>query len=147
MTRLISLSIVVLVGLVSIAWNLAEAQIAKAEPPPTLDPANFTGKVTPHSTTDFRVTRYTFEPGARTNWHSHQGGQVIVIEKGRMRAFERGASAKEFGPRETYVVAAGITHWHGAQPNEPLTQVALSYGVTTWMKPVTDAEYAAAGRK
>jgi quercetin dioxygenase-like cupin family protein len=145
MTRVISLLALVVVGVTSIAWR-ASAQ-AQNPPTTTLDPANFTGKVTQHATTDVRLTRDSFEPGGRTNWHSHEGGQVIVIEKGRMRAFERGGSAKEFGPRETYVVAAGVTHWHGALPNEALTQVALSYGVTNWMKPVTDAEYAAAARK
>ena len=42
---------------------------------------------------------------------------------------------------------AGVTHWHGALPTGPLTQVSLSYGATTWMSPVTDSEYAAAARK
>lgn len=64
-----------------------------------------------------------------------------------MRAQELGGPGKEFGPRETYVVAPNLTHWHGALPGEPLTQVALSYGVTKWMDRVTDAQYAAAARK
>ena len=62
-----------------------------------------------------------------------------------MRAFERGGAAKEFGPRDTYIVNAGITTWHGALPTGPSTQVSLSYGAT--LSPVTDAEYAAAARK
>ena len=142
--RIVVLSLIVVAGGASAAWSQAAQNTPQ---PPTLDPNNFTGKVTPHLTTDIRMTRYTFDAGARSNWHSHEGGQVIIIEKGRMRTHERGGSGKEFGPRETYVVAPGTIHWHGALPGEPLTQVALSYGVTTWMERVTDAQYAAAARK
>jgi quercetin dioxygenase-like cupin family protein len=142
--RMLVLLLVVVAGGASVAWSQSVAQ--SAPQPPAIDPANFTGKVTPHLTTDIRMTRYTFDAGARSNWHSHEGGQVLVIEKGRMRAQERGGPSKEFGPRETYVVAAGTTHWHGAIPGEPLTQVALSYGVTTWMERVTDAQYAGGTR-
>jgi quercetin dioxygenase-like cupin family protein len=140
MKRFLALSALVVLGVASIASSQA------TQPPagPTIDPKNFSGTVTQQTTTDIRMLRYTFAPGARTNWHSHEGGQVIFIEQGHMRAFERGGPAREFAPRQTYVVTAGVTHWHGALPNEPLTQVSLSYGVTNWMSPVTDAEYAAA---
>ena len=93
------------------------------------DPANFTGMVTGHATSDIRISRYTFAPAARTNWHSHAGGQTIIVEQGRMRALERGGAGKEFEPRETYSVAPNVVHWHGAQPGAPLTQVAVSFGV------------------
>src|SRR5687767_13792934 len=146
MKRLALLSSLVLIGFATVVWSQSGQQPAPA-PAQQPNPENFVGKVTQHPTTDIRMLRYSFVPGARTNWHSHEGGQVIFIEQGRMRAFERGGAAKEFGPRETYVVAAGITHWHGALPAAPLTQVSLSYGATTWMNPVTDAEYAAAARK
>ncbi len=143
MRRLLTLSTLLALGAASVAWSQSQPAPAPAAP----NPANFTGRVTPDATADIRLLRYTFDPGARTNWHSHEGGQVIVVEKGRMRAQERGGAGKEFVPQETYVVAPGITHWHGALPGEPLTQVALSYGATNWMTPVTDAEYAAAARK
>ena len=142
--RMFVLSLVLLAGGASLAWSQAAAAAAQ---PPTLDPNNFTGTVTPHVTSDIRLTRYTFSPGARSNWHSHEGGQVIIVEKGRMRVQERGAPGREIGARETYTVPAATIHWHGALPGEPLTQVALSYGVTAWMEPVTDAQYAAAARK
>src|SRR5687768_1257080 len=108
--RMLVLSLVIVAGGASFAWSQAAQQTVP--PPSTFNAANFTGKVTPQSTADVRMTRYTFDPGARSNWHSHEGGQVIVIEQGRMRAQERGGSAKEFAPRQTYVVAAGTTHWH-----------------------------------
>jgi quercetin dioxygenase-like cupin family protein len=142
MKRVLVLTAVIGTGLVAATFGQGQGGAA-----PAPNPANFTGKVTPHDTSDIRMLRYSFEPGARTNWHSHAGGQVIVIEQGRMRAQERGGSGKEFRPRETYVVAPGVAHWHGALPGEPLTQVALSYGTTTWMDGVTDREYAAAASK
>ena len=144
MTRTGVLSIVLALGVASVAWSQAQqGAVAPAGP----NPANFTGKVTPHPTTDIRLLRYSFEPGARTDWHSHSGGQVIVVEQGRMRVQERGAAGRELAPREASGVAAGIAHWHGALPGEPLTQVALSYGTTNWMDKVSDQQYAAAGRK
>ena len=142
--RMLVLSLIVVGGAASVAWSQSAPQApAQAAGP---DPKNFTGRVTPNPTTDIRMTRYTFDAGARSNWHSHEGGQVIVVEKGRMRAQERGGALKQFAPRETYVVAPGTTHWHGAFPGEPLTQVALSYGVTAWMEPVTDAQYSGGAR-
>jgi len=143
MTRLFVLSTLLALGVCSMAWS----QAAPPGAPAGLNPANFTGTVTARDTADLRVLRYTFEPGARSNWHSHAGGQVIVVEQGRMRGQERGGAALQFGPRQTYVVASGVVHWHGAEPNEPLTQVALSYGVTTWLDKVTDEQYAAAARR
>jgi quercetin dioxygenase-like cupin family protein len=144
MTRRFALSAVLVVGTATMAWSEAQQSTAAPAAP---DPANFTGKVTPHATSDIRLLRYSFEPGARTNWHSHEGGQVIVVEQGRMRSQERGKGGKEFRPRETYVTAPGVVHWHGALPGEPLTQVALSYGMTNWMEKVTDDQYAGAGSK
>ena len=95
MTRVLTLSILVLTGLSSVVWSQAAQQPAPAPPQP--NPENFTGKVTGHPTTDIRMLRYSFEPGARTNWHSHAGGQVILIEKGRVRVQEAGGAVRELG--------------------------------------------------
>src|SRR5262245_6847573 len=104
MKRTFVLAGLVLVGMASIASSQgAQSGTASA----TLDPANFTGKVTTSPTPDVRVTRIMFEAGARTNWHSHAGGQVIVIEQGAMVVQERGTSSntgRQFKARETYTV-------------------------------------------
>jgi quercetin dioxygenase-like cupin family protein len=142
MTRVLTLSVLVLVGLASVVWSQA-AQPAAPQP----NPENFTGKVAGHPTADIRMLRYSFEPGARTDWHSHEGGQVILIEKGRLRVQEAGSAVREIGPRESFVTAPGVKHWHGAVPGEGLTQVSLSFGMTNWMEEVTDAQYAAGARK
>ena len=120
----------------------APAPLAPGQPAP-INPANFTGLVTPHATTDIRTLRYEFAGGARTNWHSHAGGQVVFIERGRMRTQERGKSVQEFGPGALVRTEPDVVHWHGALPGDRLTQVALSFGVTNWLQPVSDAEYSA----
>jgi 4-carboxymuconolactone decarboxylase len=143
MKRLVVLSVLVLVGFASAVWSQA-TQPAPAPPQP--NPENFVGRVTGHSTSDIRMLRYSFEPGARTNWHSHEGGQVILIEKGQARVQEAGGAVKQMGPRESFVTAPGVKHWHGATPTEGLTQVSLSFGATNWMEKVTDAQYSSSGK-
>ncbi len=128
----------------SAVWSQAAPQGA---PPAQPNPENFVGKVTGHPTNDIRTLRYSFEPGARTNWHSHEGGQVILIEKGHARVQEDGRAMREFGPREAFVTAPGVKHWHGAFPTESLTQVAVSFGTTKWMEKVTEAQYSAGASK
>jgi 4-carboxymuconolactone decarboxylase len=143
MKRLFVLSALVLVGFASAVWSQA-TQPPPAAPQP--NPDNFVGKVTGYSTSDIRMLRYSFEPGARTNWHSHEGGQVILIEKGNARVQEAGGAVRQIGPRESFVTAPGVKHWHGATPAEGLTQVSLSFGATNWMEKVTDAQYSSAGK-
>lgn len=137
MKRLIVLASVVFLG-GSASW-LFGAQ--SAPPAPTLDPNNFTGLVTPHPTTDIRMNRYTFSAGARSNWHSHTAGQVLLAEKGRLRTQEQGKAVQELAQGTTLRVEANVVHWHGALPTEPVTQISLSFGPTNWMAKVTDQEY------
>jgi quercetin dioxygenase-like cupin family protein len=144
MKRVLLLSGLLVAGLTSVAWSQA-TQPAPAPAPP--NPANFTGKVTNHPTADIRTLRYSFEPGARTNWHSHEGGQVILIEEGHMRVQEAGGPVREYGPRQAFTTAPGVKHWHGALPGETLKQVAVSFGMTNWMENVTDTQYSVSGQK
>jgi quercetin dioxygenase-like cupin family protein len=133
----------VLVGFASAVWSQATQQPAPAPQP---NPDNFVGKVTGHSTSDIRMLRYRFEPGARTNWHSHEGGQVILVEKGQARVQEAGGAMRVMNPQQSFVTAPGVKHWHGATPTEGLTQVSLSFGATNWMEKVTDAQYSGSGQ-
>jgi quercetin dioxygenase-like cupin family protein len=66
---------------------------------------------------------------------------VILIEKGRARVQEAGGAVREIGPRESFVTAPNVKHWHGALPTDSLTQVTFGFGVTSWMEKVTDAQY------
>lgn len=129
------------VGLTGV-WVHAAQQAAAAPPAPTFDPANFTGTVTPRSTSDIRMNRYHFDPGARTRWHSHEAGQVIFVEAGRLRVQERGTAARDVEQGTTFHVAPGVDHWHGAVPNGTgITQISLSFGTTSWKEPVDDTTY------
>ena len=143
MNRMHMCAALVAVGIGSMVWG-AEAQQGA---PAGINPANFTGTVTESPTTDIRVLRYTFAASARANWHSHAGGQTIIVEKGQMRAQERGGAGKVFGPADTYRTAPNVVHWHGATPDGPLTQVAVSFGATTWLEKVTDEQYASAAAR
>ena len=117
-------------------------QSATAPPAQTFNPANFTGTVTPRSSAEIRTNRYHFDPGARTKWHSHEGGQVIFVEEGRLRVQERGKAARDVEQGATFHVAAGVEHWHGAMPNgKGITQISLSFGTTNWMEAVGESDY------
>lgn len=122
-------------------WAQAAQQPASVPAPPAFNPANFTGTVTPRGTSDIRTNRYHFDPGARTKWHSHEGGQVLYAEKGRLRVQERGKATQELAEGSTLHVPAGVPHWHGAFPGEGITQISVSLGTTTWLAPVSDQEY------
>jgi quercetin dioxygenase-like cupin family protein len=122
------------------AWSNGAPQAAQPAPPP-FNPANFVGTVTPRSATDIRLNRYHFDAGARTNWHSHEAGQVVYVEQGRLRAQETGQQTREFAQGSTFHTAPGVKHWHGSFPGEGVTQVSLSFGTTNWMEKVSDEDY------
>ena len=117
-----------------------------------LGPAShFTGKaynlglLPDDSTYHTLVGNVYFERGARSNWHVHPSGQILIIIDGE------GYHQTEGGPRQTMkkgdVVKCppNVKHWHGASENSSLTQMYIlpntHKGIVTWMEPVTDAEY------
>lgn len=103
---------------------------------------NFTGVVTAMDAKDITGGRRKFEAGARTAWHSHDRGQLIYAEQGRMRTGRRGQSIKEYDQGGSEYTPPNVEHWHGATPKESLVQVNIQFGGTTnWLKPITDAEY------
>ena len=80
-----------------------------------------------------RGASVTFEPGARTAWHSHDNGQLLLVEKGRMRAQKRGQSVKEYGAGESDYTGPNVEHWHGAAVAEPLVQINVGFsGASKW---------------
>jgi quercetin dioxygenase-like cupin family protein len=103
--------------------------------------ANFTGTVRSLDAADVRAVRFQYDAGARSYWHTHAGSQILVLEKGRGRVQQQGKPVREMVPGEPVFLAAGVPHWHGAAPNEGLTQIAVNLGGVKWMQPVTDAEY------
>jgi quercetin dioxygenase-like cupin family protein len=103
---------------------------------------NFIGTVTAMDAKDITGGRRNFEAGARTAWHSHDRGQLIYAESGRMRTGRRGEAFKEYPQGGTEYTAPNVEHWHGATPSEPLVQVNIQFGGTTkWLEATTDAQY------
>lgn len=107
---------------------------------------NFTGAVSSVDASDVRGVRFRYEAGARSYWHVHDGGLILLIEKGRGRIQVQGQNVQDLLPGQPVFLPGGVPHWHGAAPDEGLTWVALSIGRSVkWMAPVSDDEYL--GRK
>jgi quercetin dioxygenase-like cupin family protein len=89
----------------------------------------------------------TFEPGARTNWHTHPLGQTLIVTAGRGRAQRWGGPVEELHPGDVVWFPPGEKHWHGAGATTPLTHVAiqeeLDGKVADWLEPVSDEHYLA----
>lgn len=89
----------------------------------------------------------TFEPGARTAWHTHPLGQTLLVLSGAGRARRWGGPIEEIRPGDIVWFAPGEKHWHGAGPSTAMTHVAIHEvqdGRTVdWMEHVTDADYGA----
>ena len=87
-----------------------------------------------------------FEPGARTNWHTHPLGQTLHIVSGFGWARTEGGPLIELRPGDTVWIPPGERHWHGASPTTGMTHIAMHEakdGVhVEWEEPVSDADYA-----
>ena len=100
-------------------------------------------------TPDAGIFRVSFEPGARTNWHTHPEGQILHVVTGTGRAQREGGEVVEIRTGDVVYFAPGERHWHGAAPGSAMVHVAInpaasSDGGTDWMEPVTDVEYGGA---
>lgn len=91
--------------------------------------------------------RVTFQPGARTAWHSHPYGQALVVTDGRGRAQQWDGPVREIVPGDVVWFPAGEKHWHGAAPDESMTHLALQEAEqgssADWMEKVDGETYAA----
>ena len=102
----------------------------------------FTGKSVAMEGKDLSAARRSFEPGARTFWHSHDNGQLLLVEDGRMRTQKKGGPTRELGKGESDYTSPNVVHWHGAVPGQTLIQINVGFGGTTkWLEEVTDAQY------
>lgn len=111
---------------------------------------NFTGNtwlqqiVTPDSLNSLQVGSVTFEAGARTKWHLHPGGQILLITKGTGYYQEKGGFKKIMHKGDVIKCTPNVAHWHGASKDDELIQIAITdtqNGTTQWLEAVTDKEY------
>ena len=100
-----------------------------------------------------RVTsaRVTFEPGARTAWHTHPLGQTLYVLSGCGRVQSEGGPVREIRSGDVVWIPPGEKHWHGAAPTTMMSHLAMQEQVNgsaaAWMEQVTDAQYSAAPEK
>jgi 4-carboxymuconolactone decarboxylase len=91
--------------------------------------------------------RVTFQPGARTAWHSHPLGQTLVVTSGVGRVQRWGDPVDEIRPGDLVWIPAGQKHWHGASPTSAMTHIAIVETLdgrsADWMEMVTDEQYGA----
>lgn len=100
--------------------------------------------VTPDSANQNAVGRVTFELGARTNWHSHPNGQIILAIEGEGYYQEKGSPKKILHKGDVVKCPANVPHWHGASADNEFIQIAITgreKGPTVWMQKVTDEQY------
>jgi 4-carboxymuconolactone decarboxylase len=87
----------------------------------------------------------TFEPGARTAWHSHPGGQILIVTAGAGRVQRWGGPIEEIRAGDVVRIPAGQKHWHGASPQASMTHIAITEHrdgtAVQWMEKVTDEQY------
>lgn len=100
----------------------------------------------PEDPSRLRVTRVTFTPGGRTNWHTHAVGQILYVLSGSGRYQLEGEPVQEINPGDTVIIDAGAKHWHGAAPDRMMCHLALSESDDTgaaaeWLEPVSDEDY------
>jgi len=112
---------------------------------------NFTGTVylnmlvTNDTVYNTNIGSVTFEPGARTNWHSHPGGQLLLVTNGKGLYQERGGPVQVIKQGDVIKCPPFVEHWHGATPADAMTHIAIGpntdKGNVVWLQPVTDVEY------
>jgi quercetin dioxygenase-like cupin family protein len=91
------------------------------------------------------ISNVVFEPGARNNWHTHPGGQILIVTDGVGYYQEKDKSIQLLHKGDIVTIPPGLEHWHGASPDSTFTHIAISTntekGIVDWLHPVTDQEY------
>jgi quercetin dioxygenase-like cupin family protein len=87
----------------------------------------------------------TFEPGARTAWHTHPLGQTLIITSGLGWVQREGGSIEEVRPGDVVWFPPGLKHWHGSTPTTAMTHIAIQESLNgknvDWMEKVSDEQY------
>lgn len=117
-----------------------------------IDNANFTGNawlqslITADSSNSIQVGNVTFAPGARTKWHYHPAGQILLVTDGLGYYQEKGSPKRLLRKGDVVKCPPNTPHWHGASRDQEFIQIAISNiqnGPVVWLDPVTDEVYLA----
>ncbi len=114
-------------------------------------PNNFSGHAVinplypPTDITRASMGLVNFAPGARTAWHTHPAGQLLIVTTGQGWVREEGKDKRTINPGDVVWIPAGVKHWHGATATSPLAHIAVSYmhngKNVDWLEPVSDEQY------
>src|SRR5580765_726327 len=92
-----------------------------------------------------QIGNVVFEPGARNNWHTHPGGQILVATDGVGYYQEKGKPIQLFRKGDVVKILPGVEHWHGASPDSEFKHIAINpnteTGIVEWLQMVTEEEY------
>lgn len=111
------------------------------------DNENFSGEVWLKMLTGMPcpVANVTFAPACRNSWHTHRGGQILLVTAGRGYYQEWGKDARELRAGDVVEIPAEVKHWHGAAPDSWFSHIAIEIhpelGPATWLEPVSDEAY------
>ena len=96
-------------------------------------------------TLNCQIGNVVFEPGARNNWHTHPGGQILIVTDGAGYYQEKGKPIKLLSKGDVVNILPDVEHWHGASQNSEFTHIAVNTntqkGIVVWLERVTDEEY------
>jgi len=92
-----------------------------------------------------QIANVVFEPGARNNWHTHSGGQILIATDGIGYYREKGKPIQLLRKGDVVKILPDVEHWHGASPDSEFTHIAINTniqkGIVVWLDRVTDEEY------
>jgi len=132
--------------------KIAETETQSIFPKGELGPAqNFTGKawnfglVSNDTTYNTLVGNVYFEPGARSNWHTHPAGKILIITDGVGYHQIKGKAKQTLKKGDVVKCPPNVMHWHGASPDSAMQQIYIlpntDKGIAKWLHPVSDQEY------
>ena len=100
---------------------------------------------------DFQIGNVTFEPAARTNWHTHPKGQVLIVVEGSGFYQEKGKPARSIKKGDVVNIPEDLEHWHGASSVSKMEHIAITNFKAdvnvVWLNPVSDEDYTNAGNQ
>jgi quercetin dioxygenase-like cupin family protein len=92
-----------------------------------------------------QIGNVVFEPGARNNWHTHPGGQILIATGGIGYYQQKGKPMQQLHKGDVVNIPPDVEHWHGASPGSEFTHIAVNpntqSGMVVWLQRVTDEEY------
>lgn len=131
----------------ALLWVIGQGPAAVAAAAQQQAQSYFMGGNPSRVDTKMTVAALKFPKGSRSNWHSHDAGQVLMVQEGRALTQERGGAVREIGPGQPWWTGPGVEHWHGAAQDVDLVQLTIYDGQVKWLEPVTDAQYKVAPKK